>query len=188
MRGGLAIPLAIASLLGVGACSDTASSTEPSDAVLQLDDLPEGFVVAPEDPDVSGDFCGTDPTDEVPEEEEVTASFSQGDFGPFVTNAVAEYSDEATAMAFMNAVRPALEECNGYEDDINGSVKDLAFPDLGDDTFSARYSVDSVVGPVVADIVYVRAGRLVALVAHSGITAVDTDLTEELSRLVADRL
>jgi hypothetical protein len=104
---------------------------------------------------------------------------------------VSQYPDEVTAGEFMEALIAAFEGCHAYTDPEDGTAytfSDLAFPDLGDHTFAIRMTADGPIGLAVADLVYVRVGDRVTLIGNLGFAAVDSELTEEWSRLVVGRM
>jgi hypothetical protein len=177
----------------------TTTTTEPpaetdlNAVVLQLEEMPTGYAVDASADDETGDddICGEDPTEDVPADEEAKVSFTAGDFGPFASSIVAQYSDEMTAAEFMDATTGAFENCREFTDPDDGTAytfSGLAFPDLGDDTFAIRMTADSDFGSAAADLVYVRVGDRVMLTGNLAFGSVDSELTEEWSRLVAGRM
>ena len=195
---------------GLAACGDDDTSTTTTEAsttttttetaesdlsavVLQIDEVPAGYAGVYTDAGVgaAGDeWCGTDPTDEVPEDDGARASFTQEASGPELVSDVMEYADDSTAEAFMEAATAAVDGCKNYTVPERGTVtiSALSFPNVGDDTFAARFSAATTMGSYVGDIVYVRTGNRVMLLVNAGPGGVDSGVTEELTRLVADRM
>ena len=179
---------------------ETTTTTEaPTDldaVVLQLDELPTGYTLDAQneesDDSDEDDVCPENPDEQVPADETVEVGYTAGDLGPFASNIVGQYSDEATALEYMGAAREAFADCPEYTDPEDGTVytfSSLSFPDLGDDTFAIRMSGNMPVGPVTSDLIYIRVDDRVSVVANLAFdTTVDSELTEEWSRAVADRM
>ncbi len=176
---------------------DTVTTGDPpsdlADVAVQPDELPTGYAPqASGDPSDSSDaYCdGKDPSAEVPSEEEVEVLFLGGELGPVVVNIVAEYSDEEEAQAFMVASLAAINDCGSYTDEGGNEVtlSPEPFPSLGDETFAARSRLVGEFGDIELDLIFVRVGDRVPLLSQGGSDGVDSELVEELARLVAERL
>ena len=175
------------------------ASSDLSDVVVQLEDLPTGWSVSPpEDDDEATDdeFCEDhDPFNEVEAQDEAESSFQESDFGPFVASAASQFTDDDEASTIIDAFADAANECQSWTDtDEDGTVTEytttpLSFPDLGDETFAFRLSAASPIGPFAADIAVVRQGEFTLSIVNAGLGAgPDSALTESLAQTMLDRL
>lgn len=182
-----------------GAGNDDESSTNAAleDVVVKLSDLPSGWTGSPPENDDKADdtFCDdADPLVEIEPVQEAEANFQQSDFGPFLVSLAGRYDSEDTAKDVMDRFADAVDVCQSFtevdEDGVETSYtfSPLSFPDLGDDTYAARLNGTTAFGPVALDMVFTRVDDKVLAVMNGGFGAADTALTEQMLRLMVDRL
>ncbi|KQY55741.1 hypothetical protein ASD11_14610 [Aeromicrobium sp. Root495] len=152
--------------------------------MLTLDDMPTGYSVDPDPADDSSDddFTSGDPgckelvdsadvkSNKVDEEE---ASFTQGDYGPFVAESVTTTKEGKAGDGFADA-RKALDSCNSYtagegDDSVTFKVSRMSFPNLGDETLAYSLSGESSGFPFSGQIVVTRLGDNVILLSAAGV-------------------
>ena len=173
--------------------ADESVSADLESVVVQLGDLPAGWTVEPDagSEDGSDYFCSDEPPDELPDPlEEVESSFSRGDTGPFVGSNASLYGSTDEAEAAFDIFVAELSKCDGFTEgaETTWSLSALSFPDVGDDTFAARLSATTMLGPLVADVVVERSDDVTLFVTNGGYGSPDTALTEELLRTMDGRL
>ena len=177
--------------------ADSGGRGSLDDVVLELDDLPTGWSVSPDDSSESDDtFCDeADPFTDLNEaDDKADSDFQQSDFGPFVGSIAAQYGGDSDAEGVLDSFENAVEACREFtETDEDGATityrfDPLSFPQLGDDTFATRLSATTVLGPFAFDIVIARVDDTVAGVFHGGFGGIDSALTEELLREMVDRI
>lgn len=173
------------------AMQDRPGATPLAQTVLTLADLPAGWSAQVHDL-ATDDICaGRIPSSVIVPLDAATAGFSQGPSGPFISNAVSRFADDATARRYLDLVEETVASCRDYQ--VDGSTVRLAplsFPRFGDDTFVAQVTVESPTAPITGHVVHLRVGNRVAsieTVAFGGGT-VDKELVEILARAVARRL
>ncbi|MCW2799635.1 MAG: hypothetical protein JWQ70_1107 [Aeromicrobium sp.] len=197
------IVAAVSVLLVIGACGgnktpDRAGSAAPKGAtssystlskgdlksvVLSIDDMPTGFAVDP-DPsdDDDDDFTSGDPgckaLVEASDAKNETvahkdASFTQGDFGPFVSESVSIQKKGMASKGFRDA-RKGLSSCKSYvagkgDDAAKFKVGAMSFPNLGDETVAYQLNGEASGYPFTGHLVAVRLGDNIVLVTGVGI-------------------
>lgn len=180
--------------------STTTTEVPPSSmdsVVVTLQDLPSGWTVSAPDEGLEEDdeICNDqDPFDAVEPIEEAETNFEQGGFGPFLSSIAGRYASTDDAQGVLDAFAAAVEQCRAFtevDDDgteITYTFTALSFPKLGDDTYAARLSANTPVGPLALDFVFARKGDAVAAIINGGLGAADTALTESMMSLMVDRL
>ena len=104
------------------------------------------------------------------------ATFNKSQFGPFVIEALAAFDD---TQATFSQAEAALRSCAGQhwdQTDPDGTktsftLNEVSTADRGDDHFAYRLSGTSDGAAMTIDLVFVRDGPVVALVAGIGITS-----------------
>lgn len=183
------------------ATSTTAREAVPASSmdsvVITLQDLPTGWTASPPEAQAPQDeeFCeGQDPFDAVEPVEEAESAFEQGAFGPFLSSIAGRYASADDAQQVLDALAHAVDQCQTFtEIDDDGTETTyrftaLSFPNVGDDTYAARMSATTPVGPLALDFAFARQGQAVAGIINGGLGEADTALTESTLRLMVDRL
>lgn len=163
--------------------------------MLTLDDVPEGFSVyePEEDSEDSEDTqCDTDDLIVLPNATKTVARYSEGMFGPFITQAA--FLNPGAGSEAIEQLKTYAQQCDKHvatgEDGIPATyrVKEANYGPYGDDSyaFSATVTADGI--PAFFDVLVVRSGNLVVAVTHSGIGLTDTDITDSMFKTVTDRL
>jgi len=159
--------------------------------------LPAGWTTSAQDDDEEedDDICDDqDPFNEVEPVEEAESSFEQGSFGPFLTSVAGRYTSTDEAQRVIDALADAVDQCQTFtEVDDDGTemtytFSALSFPKIADDTFAARLSGTTPIGPLAVDFAFARDDDVVVAIINGGLGAADTALTESMLRLMADRL
>lgn len=199
---------------------EAAAQAAAESAVLTLDDLPPGWTRLPSDEEDETDLelseqCEILEQDELPEE---IASVDSDDFsGPEdqeVSSGVSVFPSEDVAQNALDEFNDALDRCSdelvekfeslfvegfveggGDPDDIqelNVSLDDLSFPDLGESSRAYRVRLEGVAEDVffdfAFDIVIVREGRMAGGMFYLAAGGSDIDDEVELANIVADKL
>ena len=201
--------LNIAILAAVAACSapdtdrartlpDQPAATATSNAapdkidlnatLLTLKDMPTGFTPDTSSP-TGDDDSGCEPLDKADagEQSGVEASFTKGDFGPFIEQSLAQLPIDR-AQRSMDQLATVLDKCRTITDvnedgtKIRFRLSGLSFPRIGDDTFAFRMKADSNGFTMNADVVAIRRGGVLTLIVHLGLGAIDSALTEKIAR------
>jgi hypothetical protein len=103
--------------------------------------------------------------------------FAGGQAGPFLFEQLVSYSDDGAQRAY-NAAKELFASCTAWdavEDDgttTSYTTSALSFPQIGDETLALRLSGDADVASVVLDIVIVRQGDIICIVAGAGSTSI----------------
>jgi hypothetical protein len=181
-----------------GSSTTSGASSDLSDVVVQLDDMPAGWSVTPpeSDDDTDDELCeGQDPFNEIEPQDEAESGFQQSELGPFVSSAASQYADEDQAGEMMDQLAEATNACQSFtQTDEDGTeteftISALSFPDLGDETFAFRLAATTMLGPLTMDFAVVREGSTGLLIANGGLGAApDSELTESLLQTMLDRL
>jgi hypothetical protein len=148
--------------------------------------MPTGFAVDPDpsDDDDDDDFTSGDPgckaliesnKDDKNSVAEKEASFTQGDFGPFVSESVSIQKKDTAASGFADA-RKGLNQCKSYvagtgEDAAKFKVGAMSFPNLGDETLAYQLSGEASGFSFTGHIVAVRLGDNIVFLSGVGIGA-----------------
>lgn len=206
LRHGYQQPLWIALLVVIGllviACrgrqeaqqSFTGPSSEKlKDALLTLEDLPEGWTLAlapnQQDPGAST-LCGVqvDLSRRIAAE---SAAFQRGQTG--LAQAVLLFHPRSSE-AFMSSVRKAIEDCRQWQSTANGTAitwkaEPLSFAGLGDEMIAVRLSGASRT-PIEVIGVYLWRNDVVDILVHTAIgsATVDINETERFVRLANEKL
>ena len=160
------------------------------EAQLTLADLPSEWGEA----GLSGDsteICpGHDPARSVDPESALKASFSAGDEGPYLTSLVAEFGDDDEADAYHDALEGALEDCDGFEDDLGLTyeVDRTQGADLGDRSVTASLRVTSPSSELQGRILSVRVGDRIVTIAFSATGDADAAIAVDALDTVLARL
>ncbi len=174
-------------------------------ALPTVEDFPTGWSRDPdnededddEDDTITPERCEDLFGDDAEQEEplaEATRAFKESDFGPFVSVDISTYDDEVPDDT-LDELAEALSECKEFTSvDSEGSrstvtAEALSFPNLGDETFAVRMSLETEFLPAAVDLAMVRVGHnlvLLATVALGGGT--DTGLLEDVGRKTIERL
>jgi hypothetical protein len=161
-----------------------------SDAVLRLAELPPGWSTQAEIAGPRLGFCGgRNPSGAIPPAEELHATFSQGDVGPFLSSVTLRFVTDEEAEVYMDVVARILETCQQFQE--NGSAVTLEpsdFPKLGDETFAAHVLGENAAGTLEGDVVWVRRGARVFSISSIAFGDFDVDLVELLAERLARRL
>jgi hypothetical protein len=176
---------------------DTPDNDDPRIAQVlpTLADLPAGWTVSTDDDsDDASDtaFCDADAVDfDFGDSPTADASFTGGDFGPFFTVTVSAIGEDA-AQQFMQQVDAALS-CATWVDTSDDppttwTISALSVPDLGDGVVARQLHAESEFFPVTADLVFVRSGGFVALLANLAVGPVDSQLTVDQTARLAQAL
>jgi hypothetical protein len=160
--------------------------------LLAIEDLPTGWSSMPYEDESDGGDCDdagiVDTADAA-----AGVAFSQGSFGPFLTQALTRFGSDAAASAALVSFRDFAERCQTYtttEDDGSTStatLSPLSFPDLADDTYALRLTVEAAL-PLSGDVIVVRQGRVLMLLAHVGIGSIESSVTEDVTRRAVEKL
>lgn len=181
---------------GDGGPTET-GATPLEEVVVQLGDLPTGWTATPPDneDDADDEICdGQSPLDEVEPVEEAESNFQQGDLGPFVVSIAGRFPDEDTAGSVLDRLADTVDACQTFTEveedgtEVSYTFEALSFPDLGDDTYAARLSGSTPLGPLAFDFAFTRVDSHVLGIVNGGFGAADSELTEELLRTMLDRL
>lgn len=164
--------------------------------VVSLQDLPTGWTAStPEEDEKDDEICdGHDPFNAVEPVEEAESHFEQGSFGPFLSSVAGRYASADDAQGVLDAVADAVDQCQTFTDvdddgnEMTYTFAALSFPKLGDDTYAARLSATTPIGPLALDFALARDGDAVVAVINGGLGAADTALTESMLRLMVHRL
>lgn len=166
-------------------------------ALMILDELPAGWAIDPEDEEDDSNeetarFLCTDY--EKKSIAKASASFQQGQIGPFLAHSVVTYPPgEATnQFEFMLA---AVEQCANFTDTQTGesmewTVTPISFPKLGDQSMAVRASSEFILGLIEVDSVYIRIGDTMISIQYmvAGLRSIDSTQTEQFARLAEQKL
>lgn len=158
-------------------------------ALLVVSDMPAGWAAGLGSMDESSD-AQSSPTDdfvcpaskdkfppEFTSDGDLSAPFNKGQFGPFVIEAVAAFKD---AERIFSQTKGVLSSCAGTrweQTDKDGAkttfdLAEMSMPAHGDEQFAYRLSGTGEGAMMSIDLVFVREGKVVALVAGIGITSI----------------
>jgi hypothetical protein len=158
-----------------------------------VSDLPPGWTQSADDSTSSGgNICDLQRTpSNLPG---ATVSFEQGQFGPFLSEAIGKYPTVAEATAWMQTAKTKLPCGDWTSLDDQGTPQvwhttTLPFPALGDDSTAARLSADvPLLGSIQVDIVLVRVGAYSMVLGNFSLGTIDSSLTETMARKAVDKL
>lgn len=183
----------------------TLSKADLKSVVLTLDDMPAGYAVDTDEDEESedDDFTSGDPgckelvdsTDgDKYKLDEAEASFTQGDFGPFVAESVTT-TKPGKADDSLSEGRRALDSCGSYlsgqgDDAVKFKVGRLSFPNLGDETLAYSLTGEASGFPFSGQIVVIRFGDNIVFLSALGIGDAKVDSTdlEAIARTAAQRV
>ena len=157
-------------------------------AALALDDLPDGWVEAPELLVDSEDtlICGGEPFESRFEwEAEHRVAYKVSDLGPIVVQGL-RVTSPGVADEMMEYTREVLS-CEEWtaEDGAVYTLSPLSTATLGDDNFAIRMQVE----PFEFHVHYVRVGDVFMLLSHAALAErIDPELSAELARRAVERL
>lgn len=183
----------------------TLTKSELKSVLLSIDDMPTGFAVDPDpsDDEDDDDFASGDPgckeLIESSDHDKNTladqeASFTQGDFGPFVSENVS-ISKQGTAADKFEDARDGLAKCKSYvagegDDAAKFKVGAMSFPNLGDETLAYQFSGEASGFPFTGHLVAVRLGDNIVFLSGVGIggSAVDPSSLEKIARTAVKKV
>lgn len=170
---------------GATSSYSTLSKDELKSVLLSIDDMPTGFAVDsdPSDDD-EDDFTSGDPgckaliassNDDKNKVADKDVSFTQGDFGPFVSESVS-IQKKGTALGGFVDARKGLDNCTTYvagtgDDAAKFKVGAMSFPNLGDETLAYQLNGEASGFPFTGHIVAVRLGDNIVFLSGVGIGA-----------------
>jgi len=158
---------------------------------LAVRDLPKGWTEQKADPAATAICYGRSPASVLTPSDGKIVSFSQSPAGPYLTNVVAQFANVEVAKEFMDLTAKTVNTCRTYKvNDTTVHLGPVDFPEFGDDTFAARASGTTKIGPIEGTLIYVRKGARVASLStiSFGGNAVSSELTLFLTRGLAARL
>ncbi len=155
--------------------SAPSTSEDLTNALLTLSDMPSGWAVddssgwavddsgVDEDDDDDQSLCEEVNLDHLEGLEAATARalFSMGQLGPFLIQSLTTFEERDDAETVMNGFRQTIEGCREWVEDEDGTIvkwtlREISFPDLGEDSVAFRMSTMTPFGPMKADYVAVR--------------------------------
>lgn len=148
--------------------------------LLQLDDMPTGWTVAPPTADDASDddtaLCGQpDVASRVSPLEKGETDFRQSELGPYFFQGVATYKRGDAERAIEYAAE-LVKNCTFWADSSDGTtvtwqIQPLSFPKIGDETFAARMSTSDIplFGVAQFDFVYFRRGSVVEALIYGAV-------------------
>jgi hypothetical protein len=168
-----------------------------AEALIRAGDLPGSWTEDPtffeDDGDDDSTLCDAPSLErEFEPRARAEIAFAGGALGPFLAQRIA-YLTEDDAIEGMEYVRENLTCTTWVETNEDGSqtvwtLREVPFPDIGDDVFIRRAEGEAEGFPVAADFAFVRQGPFLVLVMNFGVGTVDSALTERVVRLTVDRL
>lgn len=135
---------------------------------LQLADMPTGWSEnAPEDDDDDSlGFCATD-TDQLLDTDSwprLAKQFSAGALGPFLAHSLLAAPDDASAKDFMDQFARLAEQCQTWtNEDASYSLSPVNYPQVGDETFAVRLTVESGGFSYVSDVIVIREASVLSM-------------------------
>jgi hypothetical protein len=183
--------------------SKPASTSQLEKVLLARRDFPSGWTRNPQKsptPDATSGFCnGPNAAARAQASGAVGASSTafakDPDRGPFVGETLYSFPDAGHAKAFMEANRRSLATCPAFDNvdattgaTVSVTLSQQEFAKIGDDRIALRQS--ERFDPTTTadfDIVYLRAGRLIVIVANGAIS-VDSKLTVHYARKSVGKL
>lgn len=211
----IAVLFALLALLGA-ACGDDGDTTgdsssatkggeaaPPTEAELKADlltqaDVPSGMTLQP-DEEEEGESTATegcleqDVDDVLPPAAKAAAAFATADTLRSVQHELRSYEGD-DAEKSMEEGRKLVEKCRTFEEpsdggSFTGSIKDLAFPALGDDTAAFVIEAKASGFSVAGHFVVVRKGNVTTSVGNLVVGgAPDQAVTESLVRKAVEKL
>ena len=181
------------------------SKVELKSVLLSIDDMPTGFAVDPDpsDDEDDDDFTSGDPgckalvessEDDKNKVADKDASFTQGDFGPFVSESVSIVKKGTASDGFADA-RDGLGKCKSYvagkgDDAAKFKVGAMSFPNLGDETLAYQLSGEASGFPFTGHIVAVRLGDNIVFLSGVaiGTSALDPSTFEKIARAAVKKV
>jgi len=162
-------------------------------ALLTAQEMPSGFTVdtdehtgAPNDAKGCATLSGIQPSPGTAHSAQI--EFTKGQTGTLVSESLLQ-QDEAQAKATLNQFATAASGCPTFKSGIiSYTLSVLAFPKLGDDTLALHMAGTAAGVPVGIDLVEVRRGGVLMLVANAGVRTVDTALTESVARAALSKV
>jgi hypothetical protein len=148
----------------------TLPAIDPASALLNLADLPTGYVASTPPPPNPNDtlLCGTPPVQQVvPAQTSAEAAFQNDDGAAFLQQTVSVYPDAATAQAAVAAGRAGVACGSGTNTAADGSVttfqvqEQLLPVQLGDESMAYAGGIEQGGEPFSVLVAAVRAGRAV---------------------------
>lgn len=176
--------------------------------LLTVSDLPTGYTVSADDEEEGAGtsrFCGgkLEFTVVATPKQEAEVSFEKSGETAFnvgvLLEGLAEFTEDE-AVAVMDHVHAVADQCQTFDDTMDdgtrftGRMSVLSFPKLGDDTFAVRMSGDAstegIDVPFAADVITVRKGRVVMLIANfgGGLNGVDSSVTESVATKALEKV
>lgn len=189
--------LGVGMALLVSACSTNREVTRPepvpvtdkliNEAVLTVEDLPEGWVaskeITPIATDVIVDHRCDDKLKELEPKEEAGADFDLGDV--HLSNQVAYFPGNGAAVDSL--LRDIAEDCEQVviaEKGLSVRTLPLDFGVLSDDTLPLRFELEPTTGPITErDLILIREGDLVSFVRLTGLRPSDKALLDTAVRV-----
>lgn len=119
---------------------------------------------------------------------EVAVSFQAGGAQQEISESLDALASADQGEQTMAKARHAFGACRSFTaDDVRGTLSQLAFPKLADDSAAFQVTIAKSGLTAHADVVLMRAGTVLAGVANMG-ARVDHNLTQALARKAADKL
>ncbi|HEX8003621.1 MAG TPA: hypothetical protein VF519_13090 [Mycobacteriales bacterium] len=160
-----------------------ATEAQLAGALLAVGDLPTGWSVDDDEDDDDEDPIQGCPElaaldDRIGERPNAEVSFARAELGPFFSESAGTFRDAGDAAAAVRRLTHALGSCPSftYTDDDGkkqrARIAALSFPQVGDETFAARMSVEFEGGRISVDFAVVRVRQHVLLLAGTSVTTV----------------
>lgn len=166
--------------------ADPLGDEQIKDALLSLDDMPSGWSIddSEDEDDADTETSSDDPAcnalmgafegDEDEAFGEGDVSFTQSEFGPFLSQAIASQEGDAIEKT-MGELRQAFETCTSFTDTESDGTKttfkvsEMSFPDLGDETLAVKLAGDADGFSFTAPLVVTRVDQNVILLVSISI-------------------
>ena len=143
---------------------------------LMLTDMPSGWSEStPESSDEdSSDFCVDDANDLVDSETwpRLDRDFSAGAFGPFLSHSLMAAPDERSATNLVEQFAELAEQCQTWTDeDGSYSLSPVNYPEVGDQTFAVRLTVESDGFTFLGDVIVIRESNVLSMLLPIGVAS-----------------
>jgi hypothetical protein len=170
-------------------------------ALLAVQEMPTGYAVTPDTSNSSDKGPCDKPTlnTQVPPAAKASIRFSKAQAGPFFVESLAAYAGDG-AKRIYELAKQLFDSCPKWsETGSDGtataySIAPLSFPKLGDATLAFRLTGATAGATAEGDVIVVRKGNLVAVMAGLGTTSIlgatsiDSATTESIARAAVTKL
>jgi hypothetical protein len=196
------VALGVGAALALGACQTDREVTRPEpepvteelagDALLTVEDLPEGWAVSDEATPIATEVLPEHPCDDALADLEPEVDTSTDFTGPggTLSSGVAHFPGQGAAAEQL--VRDIAEDCAAVvatDSGVSVRTSPLDFGVLSDDTLALRFEIEPQTGAITErDLIVIRRGDLVSTIRLDGPRPSDKALLDSVVRVAIGRL